>query len=110
MTLNAEQRAELERRVRAGTSFQRDAQRARIILASEDGESAAAVAPQVGVHARTVERWRTRFRRHGLPGLQDLPRPGPPPKFGSVTRLELIALACERVVGPAGGRPARSRT
>src|SRR5256885_13011873 len=86
MTLNAEQRAELERRVRAGTSFQRDAQRARIILASEDGESAAAIAPRVGVHARTVERWRTRFRRHGLPGLQDLPRPGPPPKSGSVTR------------------------
>jgi len=102
VTLDAEQRAELERRVRAGTSFQLDARRARIILASEDGESAVAIAPRVGVHARTVERWRTRFRRHGLPGLQDLPRPGPPPKFGPVTRLELIALACEPVVGPAG--------
>ena len=95
LTLDAEQRAELQRRVRAGTSFQRDGLRARIILASEDGGSAAAVARRVGVHPRSVERWRGRFRRHGLRGLQDRPRPGAPPKFAPVTRLELIALACE---------------
>jgi len=102
VTLDAKQRAELQRRVRAGTSFQRDAVRARIILACEQGGTAAAVARQVGVHPRTVERWRARFQRHGLDGLQDRPRPGPPPKFGPVTRLELIALACEPVDGPAG--------
>lgn len=101
VTLDAEQRAELQRRVRAGTSFQRDGVRARIILACEQGGSAAAVARQIGVHPRTVERWRARFRRHAV-GLQDKPRPGPPPKFGPVTRLELIALACEPVEGPAG--------
>lgn len=36
--------------------------------------------------------------------LQDRPRPGPPPKFGPVTRAELIALACEPVEGSAGQR------
>ncbi|HEX2482309.1 MAG TPA: IS630 family transposase [Methylomirabilota bacterium] len=97
LTLNAEQRAELQRRVRAGTSCQRDGLRARIILASEDGGSAAVVARRVGVHPRTVERWRDRFRCHGLRGLHDQPRPGAPPKFAPVTRLELIALACEPV-------------
>jgi hypothetical protein len=102
VTLDAEQRAELQRRVRAGTSLQRDVGRARIILACEPGGSAAAVAQQVGLHPRTVERWRARFQRHGVDGLQDKPRPGPPPKFGPVTRLELIALACEPVAGPAG--------
>src|SRR5262245_56141160 len=100
--LNAEQRTELERRVRAGTSFQRDAVRARIILACEERGSASAIAQRVGVHARTVERWRVRFQRHGLAGLHDRPRPGPPPKFGPVTRLELIALACEPVVRRRG--------
>src|SRR6516162_8518337 len=35
-------------------------------------------------------------------GLQDEPRPGPPLQFGPVTRLELIALACEPVPGRAG--------
>src|SRR5262245_36983533 len=100
--LNAEQRTELERRVRARTSFQRDAVRARIILACEEGGSASAIAQRVGVHARTVERWRVRFQRHGLAGLHDRPRPGPPPKFGPVTRLELIALACEPVMRRGG--------
>ena len=97
LALNAEQRAELQRRVRAGTSCQRDGLRARIILASEAGGSAVAVALRVGVHPRTVERWRDRFRRQGLRGLHDKPRPGAPPKFAPVARLELIALACEPV-------------
>ena len=43
----------------------------------------------------TVERWRPRFLHFGLEGLQDRPRPGHKPKFDSVTRLQLIALACE---------------
>ncbi len=102
LTLDAEQRAELQRRVRAGTSCQRDGLRARIVLSSEDGGSAVAVARRVGVHPRTVERWRDRFRRHGVPGLHDKPRPGAPPKFAPVTRLELIALACEPVALHAG--------
>ena len=102
LTLNAEQRAELQRRVRAGTSCQRDSLRARIILASEDGDSAVAVARRVGVHPRTVERWRERFRRQGLRGLHDKPRPGAPPKWAPVTRLELIALACEPVAWHEG--------
>lgn len=97
LALNAEQRAELQRRVRAGTSSQRDGLRARIILGCEDGGSAATVARRVGVHPRTVERWRDRFRRHGVRGLHDKPRPGAPPKFAPVARLELIALACEPV-------------
>jgi transposase len=100
--LDAEQRAELQRRVRAGTSLQRDVTRARIILACEQRGSVRAVARQLGIHPRTVERWRARFQRHGLAGLQDQPRPGPPPKFGPVTRLELMALACEPIDGVAG--------
>jgi hypothetical protein len=71
-------------------------------LASEDGDSAVAVARRVGVHPRTVERWRERFRRQGLRGLHDKPRPGAPPKFTPVTRLELIALACEPVARHEG--------
>src|SRR5881628_3065721 len=95
--LQAEQREELYRRVRAATSSQREALRARIILACEQGASARQIARKIGVHPRTVERWRSRFLRGGLEGLQDAPRPGHKPKFGPVSRLELIALACEPV-------------
>ncbi len=83
------------RRVRAATSTQRDARRARIILACAEGGSARAVAARVGTSVRSVERWRGRFLRKRLDGLGDAPRRGHAPRFGSVTRLELIAVACE---------------
>ncbi len=100
--LDPEQRGELERRVRAATSTQRAALRARILLACAEQCSAEQVAHRCGVASRTVERWRSRFRRHGLPGLEDKPRSGPKPKFGHVTRLEILALACEPVRSPNG--------
>ncbi len=93
--LSDEQRASLARRVRAATSTQRDALRARIILACAEGGNAKAVAARVDTSSRTVERWRGRFLRKGLDGLRDAPRRGHAPKFGAVTRLELISLACE---------------
>jgi len=106
VALTAKQRGELRRRVRAVSGSQRDAVRARIILACEIGDRAADIAQGLGMHARTVARWRARFVRHGLAGLQDMARSGPKPKFGPVARLELIALACEP--GPAAGQ--RTRT
>ncbi len=44
--------------------------------------------------------------RHGLAGLEDVARSGPKLKFGSVTHLELIVLACEPV--PAAGQTTRT--
>ena len=93
--LQPEQSAELQRRVRAATSTQREALRARIILACAEGLNTPEAARICGTHVRTVERWRSRFLRLGLKGLKDRPRPGHKPKFGPVVRLQLIALACE---------------
>jgi transposase len=98
LTLDEEVRAELERRVRAFTSTQREARRARIILACEQCGSAEAAARVVGVHPTTVERWRARFLKKGLRGLEDRARPGHKPKFTPVQRLEIIAAACEPVI------------
>jgi len=95
--LDEHRRVELKRRVRAQTSTQREARRARIILACAQGGSAKEVARRVGSSANTVQRWRSRFVAEGLEGLDDRPRAGHRPKFGHVTRLELIALACEPV-------------
>ncbi|HEX9260219.1 MAG TPA: IS630 family transposase [Acidimicrobiales bacterium] len=104
LTLDAEVRAELERRIRAFTSTQREARRARIILACEQCGSAQAAARVVGVHPTTVERWRTRFLKKGLRGLEDRARPGHKPKFTPVQRLEIIAAACEPVI-PLAKKP-----
>lgn len=100
VTLTDAVRAELHRRVRAATSEQRAARRAKIILASEGQCTADEVARKVGVHPTTVERWRLRFLREGLAGLDDQPRPGRAPKFTPVQRLEIVARACEPIVLP----------
>ena len=99
---------ELRRRVRAATTSQREALRARIILGCEEGGSAQEVARRSRAHPRTVERWRARFLRLGLLGLEDRPRPGHKPKFGPVARLEVIALACEPVLHRLDGRARRT--
>jgi hypothetical protein len=98
---------ELTRRVRAPTSTQRDTARARIILACAGGGSAKAVAGRLGVPVRRVERWRGRFLRRRLDGLGDRPRRGHEPQFSSVTRCEIIALACEPVGQKNTGKDSR---
>lgn len=95
MNLSAEDRAELERISRAATSTQRAAGRARIILECERGGSAEVIGERLGTSPSRVERWRSRFLRDGLAGLEDRPRPGHPPQFGPLVHAELIALACE---------------
>ena len=52
--------------------------RARIILASAEGLTNAAVAKRVGVTPHTVGKWRRRFREAGIQGLHDEVRPGRP--------------------------------
>jgi hypothetical protein len=107
LELTPEEEVELTRRVRAPTSTQRDTARARIILACAGGGSAKAVAGRLGVPVRRVERWRGRFLRRRLDGLGDRPRRGHEPQFSSVTRCEIIALACEPVGQKNTGKDSR---
>jgi len=97
LELTPEEAAELRRRIRAPTSSQRDAARARIILACAEGGSAREIGARLEVPVRRVERWRSRFLKKRLNGLGDLPRRGHAPQFNSVTRCEIIALACEPI-------------
>ena len=100
--LTPEERAELVRRIRAPTSAQRAVLRARIILESADGRTAVAVAKALGVHSRRVERWRSRFSKSGLAGLEDRHRSGRKAKFSAVARCEIIAVACDPVITDKG--------
>jgi len=105
LVLDEKARTELRRRVRAFTSTQREARRARVILACEEHGSAKAAAKAAGVHHTFVERWRPRFLEDGLAGLEDRPRAGHKSKFGPVARMELIALACEPLIQPSCDAP-----
>jgi len=95
VVLSEEVRAELERRVRAGTTAQRDVARAQVVLAAAAGLGSDEVAERLGVSVDMVSTWRGRFSVAGMAGLCDRPRSGRPPRLTPQERIEIVALACE---------------
>lgn len=87
------ERDELERRVRAGTTAQRDRQRAEVVLLAADGLPGTQIAQRVGLSQQSVCKWRQQFRDRGLAGLVDAPRSGRPLVYGPTDRLVLMAKA-----------------
>ncbi len=83
----------LEARVRASTTTQRDAARARIVLLAADGMPSRQISQRVGMHESHVAMWRQRFLAGGVDGLKDAPRPGRPPIYDVEDRMKLVALA-----------------
>ena len=70
--------------------------RARTILLLAEGESSTGTAQRVGLSPRHVHKWGQRFLEHGVPGLQEKPRPGRTRKFSPGVALHLVKMACER--------------
>ena len=102
--LTTEERAELNRLVRAHTTAQQVALRARIILVAAEGLNNSQVGQQVGVSREAVRLWRDRWvglqavPRDDLPvadRLADAPRPGAPVRIAAEQVCAIIALACE---------------
>jgi len=54
------------------------------------------VAEMIGCAASTVRKWYHRYRKHGISGLNDLPRSGRPKVFSARFRLELVAIVCQK--------------
>jgi transposase len=78
LVLSDDERVVLERYVRRGTTAQRLAMRARIVLLCAEGLENQQVARRVRTSVNTVGKWRLRFSRDRLDGLLDEPRPGAP--------------------------------
>lgn len=90
--LSRKDRAELEARLRAPTTAQRDVLRARIVLLAAQGRSTRSVADELETMPRTVSLWRGRYAREGLAGLEERPRPGPKPKYSEATGRRILAV------------------
>jgi transposase len=90
--LDPEQRSLLEGRLRAPTTQQRMARRARIILLAADGWASRAIAREVGVMTGVVSVWRTRFAASGIDGLEDKPRPGATPIYTEATGRRILGV------------------
>jgi putative transposase len=89
------ERAELERRVRARTSSQQAAQRARIVLRAADGARNVDIAAEVRVARHTVQQWRDRFAAERLAGLVDRPHRPPPRRYSPERQARIVVLACQ---------------
>jgi transposase len=92
IVLSEEERETLEAWVRATTSEQRLAQRARIVLEAAAGKTTKEIAVLLATREGTVSKWRTRFARHRLAGLADAPRPGKPRSYTEETERRILAV------------------
>ena len=97
-------KSELEVLVKGHKTGQQIAQRARMILLAGKGKSNAEVGRELNVERLTVKRWRARWvSLEAIPldelsvedRLEDLPRPGAPPRITAEQRCQMEALACE---------------
>ena len=68
----------MESLTRSRTAPAGQVERARIVLAVADGAGTTGTAELVGVSRPTVIKWRDRFAKRGLAGLEDEPRSGRP--------------------------------
>jgi transposase len=98
MTVNIELTPEEEQTLtmwaKAGTTEQRMAQRAKVILLSAQGLRLPDVAQGSGLSRQNCSKWRVRFLSQRLKGLDDQPRTGRPPGIGPEVRLRVTAMAC----------------
>jgi transposase len=91
LALTPEDRSTLEGWVRAGRTERRLAERAKIVLAAAEGQNTVQIARCQRIRAATVSKWRVRFSRAGLSGLQDAPRPGAVPVYDQTTQRRILA-------------------
>jgi transposase len=94
VTLEDDERQQLEALLHSGTHATRKVTRARILLKAAAGVEDRAIAAALSVGRATVERTRRRFVEEGLGALEERPRPGTLPKLDAKAQARLIAEAC----------------
>jgi putative transposase len=112
LALDAQAREELQRLVRRHTTAQQIAQRGRIVLLADAGETNSEIARQLDLDVETVRAWRARWLALQAVSwadlsveerLADLPRSGRKAEITAEQVCQIVALACE---APAeSGRP-----
>jgi len=92
LDISASDYRELERISRSQTESRRRVERVRIILACVDGGRNEEVAKQYHTSPNRVGKWRGRFAKLGLAGLEDAPRCGKPVSVGKDLRVRVLKL------------------
>jgi len=95
LVLDPADRVQLERWARRPKTEQRLAMRSRIVLRCAEGLDNDEVAALLGVHAKTVSKWRRRFVEGGPGALSDERRPGVPRSVLDDTVDEIVRRTIE---------------
>jgi len=94
-------KATLQGWLRKGSTPNRLAQRARIVLSLAERVPPQEISAQHGTSVASVFRWRTRYQALGVAGLDDLPRPGQPRKLSAKKVREILTLTTRRIPAEA---------
>lgn len=86
ISLTSAERRELESRARRYTSPYRDVIRAKIVLLAATGLSNDDIGARLDTPRQIVSKWRQRFHRRRLAGLDEEPRGGRPARFSPQPR------------------------
>lgn len=68
--------------------------RVRVILLADEGIGNLEIADRLDLHRNSVGKWRGRFNREGLAGLEDKPRPGQPLKYTPAEIQKVVTKVC----------------
>ena len=90
ISLDAEEVKILRQWLRAGTTEQRMAERAQIVLLASQGQSTIQIADSLRTRPARVSKWRQRFARHRLKGLHDGSRSGKPRRYDPSTEKRVL--------------------
>src|SRR5262249_3975574 len=93
--LQPQQRGRLEQILRSTRISAGLARRAQVLLLLADGISLRQIQAQTGMSPRRIQHWKRSWRKKGLDGLLDDPRPGRPKKL-TVAKEAAIVAATER--------------
>ena len=100
--LTAEEQATLQKAARSNKRSLLERRRARVLLASAEGQSDALIARELGVHVNTVINTRTRFAARGTESVRRAePTKRKARALDGQAEAPLIALVC---AGPPAGR------
>jgi len=91
IVLTTEEQRTLDLWRNAGSTEQRLALRAQIVLSCAAGGQTTLVAKKLGVMPYVVSKWRKRFATQRLAGLQDTPRSGKPRTYTADTERRVLA-------------------
>jgi transposase-like protein len=81
VSLSEAERHELRRRAAQYTPPHREVIRAKVVLLAAERHSDCEIARRLDCTDKTAGKWRRRFAREGLAGLDERPRPGRPRSF-----------------------------